>query len=125
MINNVLIIGMSSKVRIAFFNFFTESLHSVILKQGVINAILHFAKSSDTSVQFWASALLLNLSMISDEIKDTIIRNGGMFILLEMAVSGDESDMPDIASNATKAMVILGFLGMYEQRFVFIIIILI
>lgn len=64
-------------------------------------------------MQFWASALLLNLSMISDEIKEAIIRNGGMFILLEMAVSGDESDMPDIASNATKAMVILGFLGMF------------
>ena len=34
-----------------------------------------------------------------------------MFILLEMAISGDEVDMPDIASNATKALVILGFLG--------------
>ena len=93
-----------------FFDFL-ESLHSIILNQGVINAILHFAKSSDTSVQFWASTLLLNLSMISDEIKEAIIRNGGMFILLEMAVSGDEADMPDIAANATKAMVILGFLG--------------
>ena len=83
----------------------------MLLKQGVINAILHFTKSDDTSVKFWASALLLNLSMISDEIKEEIIRNGGLFILLEMAVIGDEVEMPDIASNATKAMVILGFLG--------------
>lgn len=87
-----------------------ESLHSVLLKQGVINAILHFTKSADTSVQFWASALLLNLAMISDEIKEAIIRNGGIFILLEMAISGDEVEMPDIASNAAKALVILGFL---------------
>lgn len=82
-----------------------------MLKQGVINAILHFTKSADTSVKFWASALILNLSMISDDIKEAIIRNGGLFILLKMAVSGDEVEMPDISSNATKALVILGFLG--------------
>lgn len=87
-----------------------ESLHSFILRSGVVNAILHFAKSGDVSVQFWASALLLNLSMISDEVKDSIIRNGGVHILLEMAVSGDDVDLPDISTNAAKTLVILGFL---------------
>ena len=91
---------------------FLECLHSLILKYGIVNSILHFAKSSDIAVQFWASALLLNLSMISDEVKETIIRSGGINILLEMAVSGDEVELPDIATNATKTLVILGFLGM-------------
>ena len=92
----------------------TESLHSLILQHGVVNAILHFAKSSDVAVQFWASALLLNLSMISDDVKEMIIRNGGVHILLEMAVSGDEVELPDIATNATKTLVILGFLGISQ-----------
>lgn len=87
-----------------------ESLHAIILQYGVLDAILHFAKSSDVEVQFWASALLLNLSMISDEIKESMIRCGGVHILLEMAVSGDEVDLPDIATNATKTLVMMGFL---------------
>jgi len=86
-----------------------ESLHNLILKCGVVNAILHFAKSSDVAVQFWASALLLNLTMISDVAKEIIVRNGGVHTLLEMAVSGDEVEFPDIAVNATKSLVILGF----------------
>lgn len=89
-------------------------MHSLTLQHGVVNAILHFAKSSDVAVQFWASALLLNLSMISDDVKEMIIRNGGVHILLEMAVSGDEVELPDIATNATKTLVILGFLGISQ-----------
>ena len=49
--------------------------------------------------------------MISDEVKESIIRSGGIHTLLEMAVSGDEVELPDIATNATKTLVILGFLG--------------
>ena len=87
-----------------------ESLHALILQHSVLDAILHFAKSSDVEVQFWASALLLNLSMISDEVKEAIIRSGGVHVLLEMAVSGDEVDLPDIATSATKTLVMMGFL---------------
>ena len=64
-----------------------EALHMLILQYGVLDAILHFAKSTDVNVQFWASALLLNLSMITDEVKEAIIRAGGIHVLLEMAVS--------------------------------------
>lgn len=104
-----------------FFTICLESLHSFILRSGVVNAILHFAKSGDVSVQFWASALLLNLSMISDEVKDSIIRNGGVHILLEMAVSGDDVDLPDISTNAAKTLVILGFLGQCWLTFVYVL----
>ncbi|XP_047128177.1 uncharacterized protein LOC100208776 [Hydra vulgaris] len=89
-----------------------ESLHSLMLEYGVVNSILHFAKSGDVGVQFWSSALLLNISMLSDQMKETIIQNGGINILLEMAVSIDEVDLPDIAINATKTLVSLGYLDL-------------
>ena len=62
-------------------------------------------------IQFWASALLLNLAMMSDEIKQIILQNGGLKVLLEMAVSGDENELAEIATNATRTLVVLGFVG--------------
>ena len=71
------------------------------------------ANHSDVEIQFWASALLLNLAMMSDEIKQIILQNGGLKVLLEMAVSGDENELAEIATNATRTLVVLGFVGKY------------
>ena len=69
-----------------------------------------FSVSEDTDLQYWASALLLNMSMMSDEVKEEIIRLGGIRPLIELAIISD-SEQPQIAAQAAKTLVMLGFVG--------------
>eukprot|EP00794_Sanderia_malayensis_P008043 gene8043-8906_t len=85
-----------------------EKLIKKIIAAGSIKPILKFLKADDnTDLQFWASSLLLNLSMASEEARESIIKAGGIGLLLEMAIK--ESEMPQITAQASKILVMLGF----------------
>lgn len=71
--------------------------------------MLGFAQSEDSDLQFWASALLLNLTMTSDQVKEEIVKCGGLKALIELAIS--DSREPATASQAAKTLVMLGFVG--------------
>ena len=90
---------------------FSESLHKKVVDAGCIKVILKLLKSDNTELQFWASSLLLNLAMSSDDARGRIIKDGGIGMLLEMAVK--ESEMPQITAQASKILVMLGFTGMF------------
>ena len=92
-----------------FCNGISESLQSQVLEDGCLKAILTYSVSSDSELQFWASALLLNMAMTSDEVKREIIRLGGLKPLMELAIG--DSDHPQCATHAAKTLVMLGFLG--------------
>ncbi|XP_067026328.1 uncharacterized protein [Acropora muricata] len=85
-----------------------ENLQKKVLEDGCLKAILTYAVSSDSELQLWASALLLNVAMMSDEIKGEIIRLGGLKPLMELAIG--DSDHPRCAIHAAKTLVMLGFL---------------
>jgi len=68
-----------------------------------------FLQSSDPELQLWSSALLLNLCMTSDSVKEEIIRLGGIKPLIELAIS--ESDQHPVAAQSAKTLVMLGFVG--------------
>ncbi len=87
--------------------FVSEKLTKSIVEAGSIKSIVKYLKSDNTDLQFWASSLLLNLAMSSDDARESIIKEGGIGILLEMAVK--ESEMPQITSQASKTLVMLGF----------------
>ena len=72
--------------------------------------ILNLLRHESTELQFWASSLLLNLAMSSDEARSRMIKDGGVGLLLEMAVK--ESEVPQITSQASKILVMLGFTGL-------------
>ena len=99
--------------------FVTENLQKKVLEDGCLKAILTYAVSSDSELQLWASALLLNVAMMSDEIKGEIIRLGGLKPLMELAIG--DSDHPRCAIHAAKTLVMLGFLGNYFD-FIFLFI---
>eukprot|EP00795_Rhopilema_esculentum_P004910 gene4910-21245_t len=84
-----------------------EPLHKMAVEYGCIKTVLGLLKSESTELQFWASSLLLNLAMSSDEARERIIKDGGIGLLLEMAVK--ESEMPQITAQASKILVMLGF----------------
>lgn len=63
----------------------------------------------DIDMKFWATSLLLNLSMSAEELKEDIVRSGGVKVLIDLAVS--DTDEPQIAIQAAKTLVMLGFLG--------------
>ena len=86
-----------------------ENLQSKVLEDGCLKAVLTYTVSSDSELQFWASALLLNMAMMSDEVKRGIIRLGGLKPLMELAIG--DSDHPQCATHAAKTLVMLGFLG--------------
>lgn len=90
---------------------FSESLHKKVVEAGCIKVILQLLKSDNTELQFWASSLLLNLAMSSDDARGRVIKDGGIGLLLEMAVK--ESEMPQITAQASKILVMLGFTGMF------------
>ena len=94
---------------VSFWYGTTESLQSQVLEDGCLKAILTYSVSSDSELQFWASALLLNMAMTSDEVKREIIRLGGLKPLMELAIG--DSDHPQCATHAAKTLVMLGFLG--------------
>ena len=83
------------------------------VEYGCIKTVLGLLKSESTELQFWASSLLLNLAMSSDEARERIIKDGGIGLLLEMAVK--ESEMPQITAQASKILVMLGFTGTLES----------
>lgn len=74
-----------------------------------MKAVLTYSMSSDSELQFWASALLLNMAMMSDGVKQEIIQLGGLKPLVELAIG--DSDHPQCATHAAKTLVMLGFLG--------------
>ena len=88
-----------------------ESLHRRAVEAGCVRTILNLLKSDSTELQFWASSLLLNLAMSSDDARSRMIRDGGVGLLLEMAVK--ESEVPQITSQASKILVMLGFTGLF------------
>ena len=71
--------------------------------------------SDSTELQYWASSLLLNLTMSSDDARSRMIKDGGVGVLLEMAVK--ESEVPQITSQASKILVMLGFAGFLHKYF--------
>lgn len=74
-----------------------------------MKVILNLLISDSTELQYWASSLLLNLAMSSDDARSRMIKDGGVGVLLEMAVK--ESEVPQITSQASKILVMLGFAG--------------
>ena len=84
-----------------------------MIEDSVLKAVLAFSISEDSDLQFWASALLLNMAMSSDEVKKEIIRLGGLKPLMELAIN--DSGHPQCASQAAKTLVMLGFLGEWLQ----------
>ena len=88
---------------------FSESLQSKVLEDGCLKAVLAYSVSSDSELQFWASALLLNMAMTSDDVKKEIIMLGGLKPLMELAIG--DSDHPQCSAHAAKTLVMLGFLG--------------
>lgn len=85
-----------------------ENLQRKVIEDGCLKAILTYAVSSDSELQLWASALLLNVAMMSDEVKGEIIQLGGLKPLMELAIG--DSDHPRCATHAAKTLVMLGFL---------------
>ena len=71
--------------------------------------MLAYSVSTDSELQFWASALLLNMAMTSDDVKKEIIMLGGLKPLMELAIG--DSDHPQCSTHAAKTLVMLGFLG--------------
>ena len=91
------------------FRVISESLLNKVVSDGVIKAVLAFSQSEDSDLQFWASALLLNLTMSSDQVKEEIVKLGGLKPLIELAIS--DSREPGTATQAAKTLVMLGFVG--------------
>ena len=105
---------MSVVFIIVFICSLLESLHRRAVEAGCVRTILNLLKSDSTELQFWASSLLLNLAMSSDDARSRMIRDGGVGLLLEMAVK--ESEVPQITSQASKILVMLGFTGLFLHQ---------
>lgn len=87
-----------------------------MVKAGALKAVLQLSMMADIDMKLWATSLLLNLSMSADVPKEEIIKSGGVKVLIDLAVS--ETDEPQIATQAAKTLVMLGFLGMeWEEDF--------
>ena len=84
-------------------------MQSKVLEDGCLKAVLAYSVSTDSELQFWASALLLNMAMTSDDVKKEIIMLGGLKPLMELAIG--DSDHPQCSTHAAKTLVMLGFLG--------------
>ena len=91
------------------YYYYPENLQSRVLEDGCLKAVLAYSESADTELQFWASALLLNMAMTSDGVKKEIIMLGGLKSLMELAIG--DSDHPQCSAHAAKTLVMLGFLG--------------
>ena len=83
------------------------------MKAGALKAVLQISMMDDIDMKFWSASLLLNLSMCSEVLKEEIVRNGCVEILIHLAVS--VSDEPQIAIQAAKTLTMVGFLGMYPN----------
>ena len=68
-----------------------------------------FAMMDDVDVKFWSTSLLLNLSMSADILKEEIVKEDGVGILIDLAIS--DTDEPQIAMQAAKTLIMLGFIG--------------
>ena len=80
-----------------------------MIKAGALKAVLIFAMMEDVDVKFWSTSLLLNLSMSADVLKEEIVKEGGVRVLIDLAVS--DTDEPQIAMQAAKTLIMLGFIG--------------
>lgn len=85
-----------------------ENIHYGVVKAGALKAVLAFAMMDDVDVKFWSTSLLLNLSMSADVLKEEIVKEGGIRILIDLAVS--DTDEPQIAMQAAKTLIMLGFI---------------
>ncbi|XP_032239903.1 uncharacterized protein LOC5514394 isoform X2 [Nematostella vectensis] len=83
------------------------NLMTQIIYDGPLEAILTFSQSTETDLQYWSSAVLLNLVMQFDKIKTEIIKLGGVKTLIELSIS--DCEHPSIPTNAAKTLVMLGF----------------
>ena len=90
-------------------DFPSETLQDHLINDGALEAVLFFLHSSDSDLQYWSSALLLNLSMTSDSVKEEIIRLGGIKPLIELAIG--DSEQQSVAAQSAKTLVMLGFVG--------------
>ncbi|XP_028401066.1 uncharacterized protein LOC114524145 [Dendronephthya gigantea] len=85
-----------------------ETIQCQVVKAGALKAVLQLSMMADIDMKLWATSLLLNLSMSADVPKEEIIKSGGVKVLIDLALS--ETDEPQIATQAAKTLVMLGFL---------------
>eukprot|EP00124_Ichthyophonus_hoferi_P004695 Ihof_evm1s551 gene=Ihof_evmTU1s551 len=82
-----------------------EKSHLRMMKMGIMVAIQLFLKSDDPEMHFWSAALLLNLTVTSDEVKVMVIQEGGVDMLLDLVASTKKEQVPSMAA---KTLVMLG-----------------
>lgn len=63
------------------------------MELGTLQAIALFGKSHDPELLFWAAALLLNLTVTSDSVKDLIIHMGGLDVLLDLVATNKKEQV--------------------------------
>eukprot|EP00127_Corallochytrium_limacisporum_P007495 Clim_evm17s253 gene=Clim_evmTU17s253 len=91
-----------------------EKYHQLVVDNGGLTTIAYFARSSDEELKFWAVALLLNLSMTSDDLKQRIIEDATGDLLLQVVLQRVGKQVPQMAA---KTMVILGLVcSSWEHR---------
>ena len=81
------------------------------MKAGALKAVLQISMMDDIDMKFWSTSLLLNLSMSAEVLKEEVVKSGGVKVLIDLAVN--DTDEPQIAIQAAKTLVMLGFLGMH------------
>lgn len=89
--------------------FNAETIQCDVVKAGALRAVMVFAMMDDVDVKFWSTSLLLNLSMSADILKEEIVKEDGVRILIDLAIS--DTDEPQIAMQAAKTLIMLGFIG--------------
>eukprot|EP00123_Amoebidium_parasiticum_P017132 comp23721_c0_seq1/m.40852 comp23721_c0_seq1/g.40852 ORF comp23721_c0_seq1/g.40852 comp23721_c0_seq1/m.40852 type:complete len:1427 (-) comp23721_c0_seq1:80-4360(-) len=83
----------------------SEQCHLRLMKMGIMKAIHLFVKSDDPELLFWSAALLLNLTVTSDEVKALITKEGGVDMLLDLIMTTKREQVPSMAA---KTLVMLG-----------------
>eukprot|EP01134_Creolimax_fragrantissima_P007830 CFRG7830T1 len=83
----------------------SESNHLRLVDAGVLVAIGAFTKSTESDLLFWAAALLLNFTVASDGVKERILANGGLDMLIELVTTSTKEQVPFMAA---KTLVMLG-----------------
>ena len=86
-----------------------ETIQCEVVKAGALKAVLQISMMDDIDMKFWSTSLLLNLSMSAEVLKEEIVKSGGVKVLIDLAVN--DTDEPQIAIQAAKTLVMLGFLG--------------